>query len=65
MLKVIIFRDEAFGKQLALHSGTLINEISVLLKEAPKSSFAPSDMRTYSGNHCTCEAGSRGLPGVY
>lgn len=40
----MVLGGEVFGKCLGHENGTLMNEISALIKEAPESSLTPSTM---------------------
>ena len=52
--KVMIFSDEAFGRWLGHEVGDLTNEISSIMKEAPKRCFASSAMWVYNEKLTVC-----------
>lgn len=59
---VMLLEVGAFGKGIGLEGRTLMNEISILIKETSKSSLAPSTTRKHSKKRTVYEPGSRPTP---
>ena len=59
---VMLLEVGAFGKGIGHEGRTLMNEISILIKETSKSSLAPSTTRKHSKKSTVYEPGSRPTP---